>query len=74
MTIADKIQGYVKRLPTSSQTAVLDFAQFLFKKAECEQNRVEELAWSDLSLAGAMRGMEIEDTPIYTTSDVKVLF
>lgn len=74
MTIADKIQGYVKRLPTSSQTAVLDFAQFLFKKAESEQSRVEEFTWSDLSLAGAMRGMENEDTPKYTTSDIKVLF
>lgn len=74
MTIADKIQGYVKRLPTSSQTAVLDFAQYLFKKEESEQTRAEELAWSDLSLTGAMRGMENEDIPKYTTSDVKVLF
>ena len=74
MTIAGKIQGYVKRLPTSSQTAVLDFAQFLFKKAESERSRVEELAWSNLSLADGMRGIENEDTPKYTTSDVKVLF
>jgi hypothetical protein len=63
MTIAGKIQGYVKRFPTSSQTAVLDFAQFLFKKAESERSLVEELAWSYLSLAGGMRGMENEDTP-----------
>ena len=73
MTIAGKIQGYVKRLPPSSQTAGLDFAQFLFNKVDSEGSRVEELAWSNLSLAGGMRGMENEDTPKYTTSDVKVL-
>jgi hypothetical protein len=52
---------------------VLDFAQFLFKKAESERSLVEELAWSYLSLAGGMRGIENEDTPKYTTSDVMVL-
>ena len=55
-------------------TVVLDLAQFLIKKAESEGSRDEELAWSNLSLAGGMRAMENEDTPKYTTSDVKVLF
>jgi hypothetical protein len=74
MTIAGKIQGYVKRFPTSSQTAVLDFAQFLFKKAQSQGSRVEELAWSDLSLTDGMRGTENEDTIKHTIFDVNVLF
>ena len=74
MTITDKIQWYVKRLPTSSQTVVFNFAQFPFNKEESERSRAEELAWSNLSLAGGMRGIENEDTPKYTTSDVKGLF
>jgi hypothetical protein len=52
----------------------LDFAQFLFKKAESEGSRDEELAWSDLSLAAAMRATENEDTHKYTTFDVNVLY
>jgi len=55
-------------------TVVLDFAQFLIKKADSEGSRNEELAWSDLSLTGGMRGMENKDTPKYTTFNVNVLF
>ena len=42
---------------------VLDFVEYLVAKAEREAARQEERAWSDLSLAFAMRGMEDEDTP-----------
>jgi hypothetical protein len=74
MNIAAKIQKYVQKLPTASQTAVLDFAQFLLNKAESDLSRREELDWSSLSLAAAMKGIEAEDTPEYTVSDLKVLF
>ena len=74
MIIAEKIQQYVQRLPASVQTEVLDFVEYLLAKAEHEVFLREERAWSGLSLTSAMRGMEDEDTPTYTTSDLKVVF
>jgi hypothetical protein len=53
---------------------VLDFVEYLLAKAEREAIRREERAWSDLSLSSAMRGMEDEDTPAYTLSDLKAEF
>jgi hypothetical protein len=53
---------------------VLDFVEYLLAKAEREAVRQEEKAWSDLSLSFAMHGMEDEDTPTYTTDDLKVVF
>ena len=74
MALAEKIQHYVQRLPASFQVEVLDFVEYLLAKAEREGVRQEERAWSNLSLSFAMRGMEDEDTPTYTTSDLKVVF
>ena len=74
MAITDRIQQYVQRLPTSFQTEVLDFVEYLLAKAERETGREEERAWSALSLSLAMRGMEDENTPTYTTADLKEVF
>lgn len=74
MVITEIIQQHVERLPASFQAEVLDFVEYLLAKAEREILRREERAWSDLSLAFAMRGMEDEDTPVYATSDLKVVF
>jgi hypothetical protein len=74
MVLAEKIQQYVERLPTAFQAEVLDFVEYLLAKAEREEARQEERAWSDLSLSSAMRGMEDEDTPTYTMSDLRVEF
>jgi hypothetical protein len=74
MALAEKIQQYVDRLPARFQAEVLDFVEYLVTKAEREAARQEERVWSDLSLAFAMRGMEDEDTPIYTLSDLTVEF
>jgi hypothetical protein len=43
-------------------------------KAEREAVRQERRLWSNLSLSSAMRGMEEEDVPTYTTADLKVVF
>jgi len=43
----------------------------------CDSDEVakeKDLNWSDFSLGAAMRGMEDEDTPIYTVDDLKVVF
>jgi len=74
MVLADKIQQYVERLPTSYQVEVLDFVEYLLTKVEREVVLREERVWSDFSLSSAMRGMEDEDAPSYTMSDLKVKF
>lgn len=74
MTLTEKIQRNVQRLPTAFQSEVDDFIEYLLAKAERETGRLEEKDWSALSLASAMRGMEDEDGPSYTISDLKVVF
>jgi len=74
MTIAEKIQQQVHKLPTTLQAETLDFVEYLLAKTERETGRQEEDEWSNLSLTFAMRGIEQEDTPHYTTADLKVIF
>ena len=75
MTTVESIHQYVQMLPDSLQREVLDFVKFLLFKREQESSPEEdEAVWSDLSLMSAMRGMEDEDTPIYTTDDLKEVF
>jgi len=74
MVVAERIHQYVQRLPASLQVEVLDFVEYLLSKLEGETARQSELAWSDLSLTLAMRGMEDEDAPTYTSADLKVMF
>ena len=74
MTITDKIQASVQKLPTAYQAEVLDFVEYLLAKATRGARKQEESLWSDLSLTFAMRGMEDEDAPQYTKADLKVIF
>ncbi len=74
MIITDKIQDYVQRLPAPLQSEVLDFVEYLLSKAGRDISRDESESWSDLSLASAVRGMEDEENPSYTVSDLKALF
>ncbi len=70
MAITEKIQQRVQKLPASFQAEVLDFIEYLLAKVRSR----EEGDWSELSLAFAMRGMEDEVAPLYTTADLKVVF
>lgn len=74
MVITERIQQHIQKLPVSFQAEVLDFVEYLVTKADRETLRQEERDWSSLSLAFAMRGMEDEETPTYTSSDLKVVF
>jgi hypothetical protein len=49
---------------------VLDFIGYLLAKTE----RQEKNDWAKLSLTLAMRGMQDEETPVYTAADLKVVF
>ena len=74
MTLTDKIQASVQKLPTAYQAEVLDFVEYLLAKTTRSTQEQEESRWSDLSLTFAMRGMEDEDAPQYTKADLKVIF
>ena len=69
MTLDEKIQQYVQKLPRSFQEELLDFVEYLVIKAEQHEQR----DWSSLSLSSAMRGMEDEATS-YSISDLRVTF
>lgn len=75
MSITESIQHHVQMLPDTLQQEVLDFVKFLLFKHEQETTpEQDDLEWSNFSLASAMRGMEDEDTPVYTADDLKEVF
>ena len=74
MTPTEQIQETLRRLPTAFQVEVLDFVEYLLMKAEREAFQQEERAWAKGSVVEAMRGMDHEEAPLYTASDLKVVF
>ncbi len=69
MTLDEKIQQYVQKLPRSFQEELLDFVEYLVMKAEQQ----EQQEWSSLSLSSAMRDMG-EGQVSYSLSDLRVTF
>ena len=69
MTLDEKIQQYVQKLPRSFQEELLDFVEYLVMKAEQQ----EQQEWSSLSLSSAMRDMG-EEQVSYSLSDLRVTF
>ena len=74
MAFNQRIKERIEKLPISFQAEVLDFVDYLSVKAEREAVQQERRLWSSLSLSSAMRGMEDEEVPAYTTADLKVVF
>ena len=74
MVVAERIREHVQKLPEPLQQEVLDFVEFLLLKVARESVQQDELRWTDFSVTMAMRGMEDEDIPTYTTEDLKVVF
>ncbi len=74
MMVAERIYHNVQKLPEAFQAQVLDFVEYLLTKAERSTTADDEAAWLSLSLELAMRGMEDENTPEYTTADLKEKF
>lgn len=72
MDVVEKINQAVEKLPHRLQAEVLDFVEFILSKNEAETGENE--AWSQGSLALAMQGMEEEDGPEYSVSDLKEAF
>jgi hypothetical protein len=75
MTLAEKIAFHLSDLPETYQAEVLDFVEFLASKSRVrgESPEEERTAWSDFSLAQAMRGLEDEDD-LYSLADLKESF
>ena len=65
MTLSEKISHEVQALPEAIQREVLDFVEFL----KTRRAHAEDQAWSEFSLAQAMRGMEGEPD-LYSTADL----
>ena len=66
MKLDDVIHQKVQRLPETVQREVLSFVEFV-----SQRDRVEDDAWSEMSLAGALRGLDDERWPDYTDADLK---
>ena len=69
MTLDEKIQQYVQKLPRSFQEELLDFVEYLVMKAEQQ----EQNDWLSLSLSSAMRDMENELVS-YSLADLRESF
>ena len=70
MTLAEKIFQKIQKWPNDLQSEVLDFVDFI----DLRRGHVRDQEWRDFSLASAMRGMEEEISPQYTSQDIKEKF
>ena len=69
MSIPKKIVDSIKMLPKSKQIEIFDFVEYLKQKAEKE----EDMLWSNLSIASAMRVMEADESR-YSQKDLKEIY
>ena len=69
MTLDEKIQQYVQKLPRSLQEELLDYVEYLAMKAD----KQDQQDWESFSLSSAMQDMENESVS-YSISDLRVTF
>ena len=74
MTVSEKIQGELQKLPEHLQREVLTFVEHLQSRAVEDSGNGEDEAWSAMSLLAAMRGMDNENGPEYAVKDLKESF
>jgi hypothetical protein len=74
MSVAQKIQESVARLPESRQAEVLDFVEYLLTKADRDTERHEAQLWSSFALAEALRDADDEHDALYTLADLRMAF
>jgi len=65
MSLTQRIVRKLEKLPKSIQSEVLGFI---------DSRKGADSDWKDLSISSAMRGMEDESSPEYTTRDLKEKF
>ena len=71
METIDRINQRIKRLPEKSQKEVLHFVEFLLSKAGKLEEDYNSTDWNKFSLDQAMKGLENDDMPEYSKSDLK---
>jgi hypothetical protein len=71
MHVIEKIKKDVKKLPEKLQLEVLDYIQYLINKTDMSEQQSEKNEWTRFSLENAMRGMEDENSSLYSMDDVK---
>ena len=69
MSIPKRIVDSIEMLPKSKQIEIFDFVEYLKQKTE----READVAWSSLSIASAMRGIETEES-LYSQNDLKEIY
>ena len=74
MHVIEKIKKDVKKLPEKLQLEVLDYIQYLINKTDMSEQQSEKNEWTRFSLENAMRGMEDENSSIYSMDDLKEIF
>jgi hypothetical protein len=74
MRVSERIYEEVKKLPEPLQAEVLNFVEYLASKMERKSAPENKLTSASLSLSLAMRGMEDEYTPSYSTHDLREVF
>ena len=73
MTTAQAILEHLRSLPDALQQEVLSFVKSLASRRTEARPAEEDAAWSQFSLAAALRDMEDEETA-YTLDDLKESF
>ena len=71
MKTIDRINKRIRRLPEKAQIEVLNFVEFLLSKSGKIEEGADIEIWNKLSLDQAMRGLEDDDMPDYSESDIK---
>jgi hypothetical protein len=71
MHVIEKIKKDVKKLPEKLQLEVLDYIQYLINKTDMSEQQSEKNEWTRFSLENAMRGMEDENSSLYSMDDLK---
>jgi len=74
MSVSERFYEEVKKLPAPLRAEVRDSVQHIASKKKREIAPESELASAGLPLSLAMRGMENEDTPSYSTEDLREVF
>lgn len=73
MSTVEETIRLMKGLPEKLQAEVRDFVEFLGARGDGKAVEQDQ-DWMSLSLSSAMRGMESEESPTYSTSDLKEVF
>jgi hypothetical protein len=69
--VFEQIVKGIQTFPYQMQLEVLDFIGYLKNKLATEQERMEEIEWSHLSLSNAVKDIKDEQEVEYNEADLK---